>query len=309
VRAEALAGQTAREKLLREKVEGEKPGVELTPREEILGKLQALHPDTSREHLEMYLDVMELDQERFVEYGVKLGLDNPEQRAETYFKWQKEKTRQEIVGRARKQEAATMKVNGRPNYGSGLGADMADAVERGGLYGESVEDVRVALDEKYGVRLENRNSTDMDKVHREASALLRMADSNPVLAQTLQEHVAGLAYTDNPGRTAAAHYDPVTRIIHIHPADFDLPGSALVHEAGHAAEAYAPDLGREGLEFGEPMGRAVSMYARGNYSEDYAEMYGMLVSQWEAGAIKGWVPRKYQYMLDNVPGLAGWLGE
>ena len=315
VRAEAIASQTARERVMREKVEGEKPGAELTPHERLIEKVRQVRPDATDDQLEMFADVMTLDRERYIDYAAKLGIEDGETLADEYFTWHKEKTRQEAKQRWDYQAGLSIQRRGFEGRGSAmvnLGDEMQELAEMG-TYGQSLDDVEALL-AKHNVRLEVLNDTPAEGVYEYTSKLAHMLERNPVLQRTLDDYVDVISYREHrwPGQTATAEYDPLTRTINVYPLRLGEDewrirnGSTWIHEIGHAAEDYAPNLA-ESRVFGELDQRIVSMYGYGSFDEDFAETYTALVGKWEMGQVPTWVPEKYQYMLDHVPGLSEWL--
>jgi len=270
--------------------------------QEVRNSIQAAMPSLTGDEVEMYMGVMELDRERFIRYADKLGIPNAEELADRFFKSQKEASRQEMRARLAEQAARTLKHDDNVIYYQDCSEEM-NQIAQGKMYGQSIEDAVTTLENKYGVTFHIDNDTEPSRAYQEVSWLLNMANANPVLAQALQEQVKGIQYKDRPsGSSAAMQFDPLTRHIFVYPGHYAPPPSAWIHEIGHAAEEYAPGYYDSGL-FGQEQGRIVSTYADGKPDEDFAEMFTALVGQWDIAGVREWVPEKYAYMLDHIPGL------
>lgn len=255
--------------------------------------IKKARPDWSDDDADMYLGVMELSKEHFIKYAKKIGIDTS--LADDFFKQQKEESRTQAKARWDEMSDRTLKTKDGIMYKADVGPEMQAIADKG-----LRADAKGTLENTYGMTLINSNNTDPALVHKQTSQLLNMAEANPVLAQTMREKVRGIEYRDNPsGSTAIAEFRPTTGLIHVYPTTFDLPAGTWVHEIGHAAEGYTN--GGFWKFFGQ--GKIASSYGDIKPSEDFAEMFELMVGGSHVAEMKAWVPKKYNYMLDNVPGL------
>ena len=125
-------------------------------RDEIAEKIQAIRPDATENQVDMYLDVMSLDRERFLYYANKIGLDNPEQSADAYFAENKKMEKDILRRRLAMEDAATFRQKGQPK----------DQLEAYGKVWDGYRQVREGtareltdtIQDRYGVEFQNDNN-------------------------------------------------------------------------------------------------------------------------------------------------------
>lgn len=239
--------------------------------------------------VEMYLDVMVMDEERFQYYAGKLGIDPA--LAGDFFKEQKTTDQELLRKRYDMQKRMTYERAGADFLAMDkLYGDVKDK----GLVGANSAEARRVLSEEYGVQVSSKISLSEEAVHENLSYVINAARTNPLISRVVRNELDYIRFENHPTRdsaVASAGY----RHINIHPTAEEWRSPlTMVHELGHV-HSYHDKNWIEAGGFGS--GRHTSSYGWLNPDEDYAETFvaAMAGSQ----SHRDWVPNKYDHILES----------
>ena len=268
-------------------------------RDEIAKSIQAIRPDATEDQVDMYLDVMAMDRERFLYYGNKIGLDNPERAADAYFAENEAMEKDVLRRRLAMEDAATFSTRGQPQDQLDAYGKIWDGYRK--VRKGTAQELAGIIKERFGVEFQNDSGVSDEFIRKHASHILNVADAHPAIAKILKEQVKRIQYTENPrGDTAAAEWN-LLDTVKVYQHDFAGPG-LFVHELGHAAEAYAGSLTElNAMGFGR--GRTATAYGWKNHHEDWAEWFVSVIDN-EPG-IAAWEPAKFAHVRDLIERLGG----
>jgi len=263
------------------------------PVREAIGKaVKEAHPDVSEHGLDMYLDVMALDREKFLYYAGKLGLKDPEALADAYFKENAEIERKVAQKRWKVEGEATYKgPNGEPVALQGFWADDDSLYT---LRGKDATEAATHLLDEYGVLVmdSTRDGLPRSEMWNAASYLLNLADKQPALAALMRDRVKHVKYVDKgPNAKFAARWQGNSIIVPYEANGVPLLPYLLVHEMGHAAQDYIFEKTGEFKPKGFGRGRTASRYGWSNPDEDWAEWWMAYFGN--APGLREWDPEKY----------------
>jgi len=268
-------------------------------RDEISKKVQALHPDATEHDIDMYLDVMGMDQEKFLYYGEKLGMTDLKESMDAYFSENSAVEKDVMRRRYAMEDKATFSCRGNPTLLHAVDEKWDPLYELRGSAGENA----LELEDRFGVRIADQVGVSEELAHKHTSYLLNLADAHPAIGTILSERVKILRYKARyPGETASASWDEFDHAITVKDFDYPLGPATFAHEIGHAAEDYVGNL--PGLvEMGFGQGRTASSYGWKNHHEDWAE--------WFTGALEPipgfaeWDPAKFEKVRNLITALGG----
>jgi hypothetical protein len=263
-------------------------------RDQIGEAVRKLHPDATDHDVDMYLDVMAMDRERFDYYAEKLGLEGVD--ADAFMEEDRERERQVQIQKWKIQDAAKLKdEDGRPYCNMGLG-DVP--LGRDDLVGKDWKEGSDLILSRYGTVIVNEAGLSPKEMHSRVSTVLNLAEDHPAIARILKEKVKHIRFTPQvEGKTKAAEW--TGSAIKVYEEGFDwFTGSLLAHELGHAAEDY---LSSSPYKEGFGRGNTVSSYGWINDSEDWAEWFTATLSR--KSGLMDWEPNKYVKAKDVLAAL------
>jgi hypothetical protein len=268
---------------------------ELEQNNSLIDAILEAHPELDAEQALFYADVMTLKKENFYKYAEKLGLSNIDELADQAF------NRELFIKREIAKQRWELQAQNTYKPSEQL-AEFYDSIDEAPLIGRDSKEAMRILEDRFGVRVVFDGEVDPDRVHKEISRLLAVADERPAVYNAMQDHLKTIRYKIKPqreGHTAVADYEK--DLLNIWTSNHDLLGSAtLTHEMGHAAEEYV-GVGTISKVFDR--GQRVSMYGWGNHSEDFAEVFAYYLSGEDAAAIAEYVPEKIEFMRKHIPGF------
>jgi len=201
-------------------------------RDEIAAKVQALRPDATGHQVYMYLDVMSMDQERFLYYAEKIGMKNPKQAMEAYFAENDAVEKDVMRRRWALEEAATYSQKGQSKEALAAYGEIWDRyhdVREG-----TATELTSALKDRYGVTIQNDSGVSDETIRTHASYLLNLADAHPAIGAILKEQVETIRYKDRrPGETTTASWQ--FGAVEVKDPKYTGP-AVLAHELGYAAD-------------------------------------------------------------------------
>jgi len=286
--------QAEREAWLREQGLWKEPVVAsvsyATPQDEVSALLRLARPDLTDTQVNMYLDTMEMSEENFKKYAEKLGFaGNVDDLARRFIEDRGRRDREFWTTKWNDQKERALPPNA---YNEASWRAFESRLET------PITNVVDALKER-GVNIRGTAEVSEDALNR----LYNLMDENDIIGQTVRDHVQEISFDVRPydGHTAIASYD--SGIIHVYDAQY-MRGQTWAHEIGHGAESYAGNLDNEG--FGQ--GHITSTYGDVKPDEDWAELFAAMTTEGvDRAAIREWMPHKYQYMLDHIPGMQEWI--
>jgi SPP1 gp7 family putative phage head morphogenesis protein len=259
-------------------------------------RIRQARPNISDDAVDMYIDAMSLDKENFKRYAERLKFDNIDDASKEFFEYRRELSRQEAKALWDNQESVTLKHPSGKAYVHSTISDRLDIVARKTRQELTVNELSETLRTRYGVNVDVSRSNDLSRAFDELRALANIADEIPELGKVLRDQVTNIGYDDGFG-TATASYESITKSIKIWNNQPVSP-TTWIHEIGHAAEEYFDSSDLSSV-FGS--GRFVSMYAQGNYSEDFAETFTMILGG-QAKQVLDFVPEKY-LIVNRILGI------
>lgn len=257
--------------------------------------VKAAKPGYSGTDVEMMIDVMSLDKERFMHYAEKIGMKDAEKLADAYFKEQGEISRQVAYQEWKVKEALAAPVQGHRQYVyDTVGApdsiyDMAK---------QPVDDSRGHLIRDYGITVSDNVGLPPEFAKQYTDWVYNMAEGDPRIKLAVQG-VDRLVFQRTPshstasmqvtGRTISVNFKPDRPFEEA----YHNPGMML-HELGHVFDSVYSKSGADAVKAGFGRGKAPSTYAVGNPLEEFAEMYAAVIGGNQS--VKAWVPDKYAYI-------------
>jgi len=265
-------------------------------------RVKKAHPDMNEHGLDMYLDVMALDRKTFLHYAKKLGLENPKELADAYFKENAEIERKVAQKRWEVEGNATYKgPDGEPVTYQGFWTDDDSLYA---LRGENATEAITNLLDKYEMLVvdSTKDGLPREEMWKAASYLLNLADKNPALAALMHDQINRIKYIDaGPDARFSARWQGNSIIVPYEEGGFPLMPYTLVHEMGHAAQDYLFEKTGEFKPGGFGRGRTASRYGWSNPDEDWAEWWTGYFGG--APGLRKWDPKKYAAVEDLVEEL------
>jgi hypothetical protein len=269
---------------------------ESNPESLLREKIRQAKPSITNDAVDMYIDAMSLDKENFRRYAERLNLSNIDGVSAEFFEYRRELSRREAKALWDNQESMTLRHPSGKAYVHSTISNRLDDVARKARQESTVDELSEVLRSRYGVSVDVSQSNDFARSFDELRALANLADEIPELGKVLREQVSEIRY-DNGFGTATASYESVTKSIKIWNNQSVSP-TTWIHEVGHAAEEYFNSSDLSSV-FGS--GKFVSMYAQGNYSEDFAETFTMILGG-QAKQVLDFVPEKYS-IVNRILGI------
>lgn len=255
-------------------------------------QLKKANPGISDVDVEMLIDAMSLDEERFEYYADKYDVDNVS--VDEFFGQLEQIDKEQAKLRWKLQEAAAMKLQGHPVHFASFSTSFGEPLDK--LVGNDYNDPASILRNEYNVNVRiKREESYTDELHKVLSKFVNVARTSPIIAATLRDNVDAVSFEarDHGTKTAEYHY---SGDIKVYESDggWGLPSFSVVHEIGHSAEHYIPDSMMD--EFVRlDIGRVVSTYACTNPSESFAETFVAIFGDYRDQAYD-WAPDKVEFV-------------
>lgn len=267
----------------------------------VLDAIREARPDADEHDVDMYLDVMALDREKFEYYAGRLGIKNVSSLADTYFSDMKAVDREVALKVQRVKDEATFRISPQQKYPQitqAISDDLYD-VAYSGLIGETVSDAKDTLFDTYGISINNRRTESDETIHEHISWLCNMAQADPRIAAVLNK-AKEIEFTTRPANSTAA-MSVFGSKIEVYETALGHGPEMYIHELGHILENSRYGAFSRYIDAGGGRGRMYSSYAFTNPSEDFAETFVSLFS--DAPGAPDWAPEKYQCVANEVEAL------
>ena len=266
----------------------------------VAGIIQQKYPDWPGSDIQMFIEVMSLDEERYAHYASSLDIPELMGVMEEFFAEQ----RANDVLRA-KQNWEWERLKAYKGIGKQYISEKWQAIATSKIWGRDYHETTRLLWEKYEIEVINDGEPDERRMQEQFSWLLNLLDNHPVLHRMVKEKqvlrrikfrpVNPSIYDDHP---KTCYEDTGRQIIVIGGGLYS--ADTWVHEIGHAIPV-DPQL------FG--VGRSASSYFPNNFDEDCAEWFEAIAGENDVEGLQKWHPGKFEYILDHVPGLREFLLE
>lgn len=269
----------------------------------VLDTIKKAKPGLSDDAVQMYMDAMSLDKDRFVQYAKRLGIQDPESMADDFFVEQKEISRANALDKWNFQLENTMKDPRGGVYHHSEATQSVFDIASKERKESSLSELAKTMSEKFGSKLSAYQGIEQDEYAaaiKQVKELLNVAESIPSIAKVMKEKVKGVRFLDSNRGTALASWNFTENTIDVY-AGKRIDVSSWIHELGHAAETYLP-AGVITETFDK--GKRVSGYAWGNYSEDFAETFASIAGG-RLGEVSDVVPEKVKIFKKYLPWLTG----
>jgi hypothetical protein len=246
-------------------------------------------PEMLEFYTQDYMEMMALDEERFMRYSDKLGLGLTKEDAGKFFEGMEKasKARAQAQWKYRHQATAKSPETGQTHVMSHIGGELSRASES--YRTDSLMEAERQLAVR-GVTVQRNVDIPDAELHQELNRLLGLADAQPAVGRVTDQKLRRVIYEakrEGDPRARAGH--DWIRVYHEpgQEAFFGMNSGDWAHEMGHVADVYDPKY----LDhYGK--GRHVSTYAWTDPSEDFAET-------WTASLGRG---PESQWYRDQVPG-------
>lgn len=260
-------------------------------------------PNADENDIDMYIDVMALDEERFDYYTSKLGMENTAELKKQFFAERAEMDKAELRAKLRVEEQYTYMSEGgtRADSMAYCGDGLWDAA-KAGLVGNNLQDVEAELYKKYKISVQYDIDVDPDIAHNELSMLANMLAADKRLGDVATRCTRRIVYDAQPYGSTAAMSSTGDRIL-VHPnrfaSSYHWP-TTWIHEIGHTLEYSLDDVGKI-FDAGFGIGKTVSTYARINPQEDFAETFVSVISN-DPGP-RSWEEGKHAFVDATIGGV------
>jgi len=254
-----------------------KAGLSSPAAKAVIDGIKAQRPDATDAGIEMYLDTMGMDREKFDYYGEKLGLDVDALR-DPFFA--------EIGETDKAMERLKMQIQDKATYqwiGTSGKKFVAFSQETPDDIWEKVKTPvgttsADAIDKlkSQGIKVNIQGDVKEERLHRELSQLSNLLQEKPILQKIFTSQGGRVDYRERPPHkpTASASYEFDKIVVWAGEDDFPNFPNVWAHEIGHATAKMASvkDMAKV---FGR--GRHVSAYAWTNFQEDFAETFTSVI--------------------------------
>jgi hypothetical protein len=268
-------------------------------------ELEQEDPEMFGQYVQDYLDMMALDEQRFMRYSNKLGLGLTSEDASEFMWGMREasKDRQRAIWKWKNQSTAT-DDRGFKRFMSGLDVDLE---QRANAYSSgSAQAAKDKLARDYGVQVNNVAGIEDDVLQRDLDRLIGIAEAHPAVGRVVKDDLEAVNFHVRKAGDAAradAGIDNIN-VYKERGQDIDDDWGGIyayewTHEVGHVADKYEYDWSGWGK------GRHVSTYAWENFQEDFAETWNVSLSSGPtADGYRKQVPDKLARMDALVAQLA-----